>query len=123
MRKETDGERQQPHAHLDSAHPERVINQPGGLNAIDGVNADANPYGTWLIVPDDVDEALEESGYTPLADAEQPRRERDGAGEEPKVLPEIEQLWRYARAHDCDVIRLDADEGIDPNLPVYDDWT
>lgn len=85
---------------LSTSHlPEHVINHPGGLNAIDGVIAYDYDYGTWLIVPEEIDVAVEEA-HDPIA--------------------EIEQLWRYASEHDCDLIRLDRDEPEDPDLPTYE---
>jgi hypothetical protein len=107
---------------LSTTHiPEPLINGPGGLDAIDGVIAYQYPEGAWLWVPDDVDEHLESSGYTPADDAKQLREtHNDEADEWPRSLEEIETLWRYARSLGCDFIRLDADEEIDPELPVYD---
>ena len=101
--------------------PEALINGPGGLDAIGGVIAYKYPEGAWMWVPDDVDEHLQSSGYTPAADAKQIRKTRADEPEQwPRSLEEIETLWRYARSLGCDFIRLDADEEIDPELPVYD---
>jgi hypothetical protein len=106
---------------LSTAHiPERLINSRGGLDAVDGVIAYQYPEGAWLLVPDDVDEYLEEAGYTPAADAQQIRKTHaDDPSAWPRSLEEIETLWRYARSLGCDFIRLDADEEQDPALPVY----
>jgi hypothetical protein len=105
---------------LSTAHvPERLLNNPGGLDAIDGVIAYQYPEGAWLLVPDDVDEHLAESGYTPAADAKQIRKTTDDPADWPRSLDEIEALWRYARSLGCDLIRLDADEDVDPALRVY----
>jgi hypothetical protein len=107
---------------LSTAHvPEHLINQKGGLDAIDGVIAWAYEYGSWLWVPDNVDEHLDASGYAPAPDATQTRAtHRDEPEVRPRSIPEIEALWRHARAHACDYIRLDADEEVDPDLPVYE---
>jgi len=109
---------------LSTAHiPERLINGRGGLDAIDGAIAYPYPEGAWLWVPDDVDEHLEAHDLTPAADAKQIRKTYAGEPEKWRCsLEEIETLWRYARSLDCDYIRLDADEPIDPNIPVYD-WS
>jgi hypothetical protein len=49
---------------LSTAHvSDEVINQPGGLNAIEGVIAYQDEYGAWLWIPDDVDQRLEEYDY------------------------------------------------------------
>lgn len=80
---------------LSTAHlPEQILNQPGGLNASDGVVGYEDEYGAWLWVPDST-------------------WRHQGP-------PELERLWRYAREHSCDYIRLDADADIDPQLPVYE---
>jgi hypothetical protein len=105
---------------LSTAHiPERLINGRGGLDAITGVIAYQYPEGAWLWVPADVDEHLEESGYTPATAAQQTGTNPDNPGET-RPLAAIEKLWRYARKLGCDFIRLDADEEVDPKLPIYD---
>jgi hypothetical protein len=106
---------------ISTAHiPERLINESGGLDAIEGVIAYHYPEGAWLWVPDDIDEHLEASGYTPAEDAKQIRKAHaDEPDLWPRSLDEIETLWRYARALDCAFIRLDADEQRDPNLQTY----
>lgn len=109
---------------LSTAHvPAHLINQPGGLNAIEGVIADDTDYGTWLWVPDSVDEHLSEYDYAAAPRSRWHRiarwartRRRPGA----RTIPEIEALWRHARRNGCDYIRLDADEPTDPALPLYE---
>jgi hypothetical protein len=106
---------------LSTAHiPEHVINQPGGLDAIDGVIAFAYPEGAWLLVPDDVDDFLEAEGYDAATSASARDHGTPEPGAQPRTIPELEWLWRYAREHDCDAIRLDADEEKDPKLPTYE---
>lgn len=106
---------------VSTAHvSDEVINQPGGLNAIEGVIAYQDEYGAWLWVPDDVDQRLEEYDYTSTAtgqpgmDAES---DHDGAG---RTIRDVEALWRYARQLGCDYIRLDANADVDPRLPTYE---
>ncbi len=106
---------------LSTVHiPERLINRPGGLDAIEGVIAYQYPEGAWLWVPDDIDEHLESSGYMLATDATQIRKTTEHPGAWSGSLDEIAKLWRYARSLGCDFIRLDADEQIDAELPVHD---
>jgi hypothetical protein len=79
--------------------PDSAINQPGGLNAIEGVIAYAYEHGSWLWVPDNVDEHLRD--YDDFDSVE------------------IEAIWRHARELDCDWVRLDADGDQEAELAVF----
>lgn len=94
--------------------PERLINGPGGLDAIDGVIAYQYPEGAWLWVPDDVDEHLQTSGDTPALNTG-----RRGPNESARCIPEIERLWRDARSRGCDFVNLTRGAGPEPDLRTY----
>jgi hypothetical protein len=101
--------------HISTAHiPELVINGPGGLDAVEGVIAYHYPEGAWLWVPDDVDEHLEASGYTPALNAG-----LCGPNKSARCIPEIERLWRDARSRGCDFINLAPGAGPEPDLRTY----
>ncbi len=100
---------------ISTAHiPERLINEPGGLDAVEGVIAYHYPEGAWLWVPDDVDEHLEASGYTPALNAA-----FCGPSQSARRIPEIERLWRDARSRGCDFIDLAPGVGPEPDLRTY----
>jgi hypothetical protein len=94
--------------------PQRLIDAPGGLDAIDGVIAYQYPDGAWLWVPDDVDQHIEEAGQTPAR-----KVGHRGPDQRPSCNPEIERLWRYARSRGCDFIHLTAGAGTETILGTF----
>lgn len=76
------------------------------LNGYDGVIADPYLHGVWLWVPDD-----------PAAHAKDypdPAESSDG------VPTEVLTIQLYARAIDCDWVRLDADGDRNADLPAWE---
>jgi hypothetical protein len=90
-----------------------------GLKGIRGVIADEYGYGTWLYVPQDIDEWLHEHDYVSSQDAKQLRDTADDDPDSwPESQPELEAILRHARQLGCGWVRLDQDGASDPALPT-----
>ena len=87
------------HPYLDASTAHLPAHLLVRIEAIDGVIAREFKWGWWLWVPDNVPGHL--ADYARIPDA-------------------IAALWRFARAHECDWILLDADGPEVAGLPTYE---
>lgn len=86
------------HQYLDASTSHLPAHLLVTLGSVDGVIAREFEHGWWLWVPDDVPAHL--ADYEHLPDP-------------------IATIWRFARAHECDWILLDADAPEVDGLPTY----
>jgi len=87
------------HQYLDASTAHLPPDLLEGIDTVENLIVRKFQYGWWLWVPDDVAEQL--ADYEGIPDA-------------------IVALWRFARAHECDWVLLDADGPEVDGLPTYD---